>query len=201
MSRIFVICLFLPMLAFAGPVEDLKQFLATTRTLRADFSQLVVGKSGRKAQQSYGVVSLSRPGKLRWELTRPYAQLIVGNGQKFWIYDPDLAQVTIKKADQALSGSPAALLAGDNALEREFTLRSLGDSEGLSWIEAVPNNAESGFAKVRLGMQGTLLRAMELHDHFAQVTHLRFSGMERNLALPASLFTFVPPPGADVVGE
>lgn len=192
---------FLPLLAHAGAVDQLHQFLAGTRTLKADFSQMVVAKGGRKPQQSSGSVAISRPGKLRWDIEKPYPQLVVGDGEKIWIYDPELRQVTVRKAGLAISGSPAALLAGNNELERNFTLAEAGESDGMSWVEAVPKAGESGFEKVRLGFAGSDLKAMELHDSFGQTTLIRFSRLERNLSLPPATFKFTPPAGVDIVGE
>lgn len=191
----------LPALAWAGAVDQLHQFLRDTRTLRAEFSQLVTARSGKKPQQSSGLIAISRPGKLRWEIKKPYPQLMVGDGDRFWIYDPELQQVTVKKAGQAIGGTPAALLSGSNELERNFSLKESGEGEGLEWLEAVPRQGESGFEKVRMGFAGGELKAMELFDNFGQTTHVRFSRIERNPALPATLFKFTPPAGADVVGE
>lgn len=191
----------LPLAAQAGAIEQLHDFLKITRTLKADFSQSVLGKNGRKPQLSSGSVAISRPGKLRWEIAQPYPQLVVGDGEKIWIHDPELQQVTVRKAGQAISGSPAALLAGNNELERNFTLRDTGDQDGLAWVEATPKAAESGFEKVRLGFAGSDLKAMDLFDSFGQTTQIRFSRIEKNPALPASTFSFKPPAGADVIGQ
>jgi outer membrane lipoprotein carrier protein len=193
--------LLFPHFAHAGAVDQLHEFLKSTRTLKADFSQAVIGKGGRKPQQSVGVVAISRPGKLRWEIQKPYPQLIVGDGEKIWIHDPELQQVTVSKAGQAIGGSPAALLSGNNDLEKNFTLKEAGESEGLVWVEAVPRVSDSGFESVRLGFAGNDLKAMEMHDSFGQTTLIRFSKLERNPTLPASLFKFTPPAGADIVGE
>lgn len=190
-----------PAMALAGSIDQLRQFLDGTKTLRADFVQTVVAKNGGKPQQSSGTVAISRPGKLRWEIRKPYPQLMVGNGDKFWIYDAEMAQVTVKKAGQAIGGTPAALLSGGNVLDRDFTLKDAGKLDQLDWVEATPKSTESGFEKVRLGLAGNELRGMELRDSFGQTTYLRFSRIERNPALPASLFTFTPPAGADVIGE
>ena len=190
-----------PLLAAAGAVDQLHQFLSSTRTLKAEFSQMVVAKSGRKPQQSSGVVAISRPGKLRWDIQKPYPQLVVGDGEKIWIYDAELKQVTVRKAGQAISGSPAALLAGSNELEKNFTLSEAGAAEGMNWVEAIAKADESGFEKIRLGFVGADLRAMELYDNFGQTTHIRFSKLERNPQLPAATFKFTPPAGVDVVGE
>lgn len=190
-----------PLLAEAGAVDQLHQFLTSTRTLKAEFSQMVIGKGGRKPQQSSGLVVISRPGKLRWDIQKPYPQLVVGDGEKVWIYDTELKQVTLRKAGQAIGGSPAALLSGNNDLEKNFTLTEAGEAEGMIWVEATPKSSDSGFEKVRLGFAGGDLRAMELQDSFGQTTQIRFSKLERNPALPATTFKFVPPAGVDVVGE
>lgn len=190
-----------PGLATAGAIDQLHDFLRNTKTLKAEFAQAVIAKSGRKPQQSSGIVAISRPGKLRWEIQKPYPQLVVGDGEKIWIHDPELQQVTVRKAGQAIGGSPAALLSGSNELERNFTLKEAGESDGMAWVEATPKNNDSGFERVRLGFSGSDLKAMELLDSFGQTTLVRFSRLEKNPALPASTFRFTPPAGADVVGE
>lgn len=190
-----------PLLAQAGAVDQLHDFLKNTRTLKAEFAQMIIGKNGRKPQQSSGTVAISRPGKLRWEILKPYPQLVVGDGEKIWIHDPDLQQVTVRKAGQAIGGSPAALLSGSNELEKNFSLKEAGEAEGLSWVEATPKAGDSGFEKVRLGFAGNDLKAMELQDSFGQTTHIRFNKIERNPALPAATFKFVAPAGTDVVSD
>ena len=189
-----------PLAAEAGAIDQLHRFLQETRTLKADFAQIVISRGGRKPQQSAGTVAISRPGKLRWDIQKPYPQLVVGDGEKIWIYDSELKQVTVRPAGQALGGSPAALLAGKNELEKNFALAEAGESDGMDWVEALPKASDSGFEKIRLGFAGSDLAAMVLVDSFGQTTQIRFSKLERNPALPASTFKFSPPPGVDVVG-
>lgn len=191
----------LPALAQAGAIDQLHDFLKNTRSFKADFSQALLAKNGRKPQQSSGTVAVARPGKLRWEIAKPYPQLVVGDGERFWIHDPELQQVTVRKADKALGASPAALLSGSNDLERNFNLREVGEADGLAWVEATPKTGDSGFERVRLGFAGADLQAMELFDSFGQTTLVRFSRIERNPNLPAATFKFTPPAGADVIGE
>ncbi|KAB2928710.1 MAG: outer membrane lipoprotein chaperone LolA [Dechloromonas sp.] len=190
-----------PLLAQAGAVDRLHQFLSSTKTLKAEFSQLVISKGGRKPQESSGVVAISRPGKLRWDIRKPYAQLVVSDGEKVWIHDTELQQVTVRQVGKAIGGSPAALLSGSNDLERNFTLSEAGEREDMLWVEAVPKSGDSGFERVRIGFVGNDLKAMELQDSFGQTTLIRFSALERNPPLPPATFRFVPPAGVDVVGE
>jgi outer membrane lipoprotein carrier protein len=143
----------------------------------------------------------ARPGKFRWQIDKPYSQLLLGDGERVWVHDPDLRQVTVRKAGTALGGTPAALLAGESTIEKNFGLSETGDKDGLEWVEAIPKSQDSGFEKVRLGFAGNELRAMELLDSLGQTTSLLFTHLERNPRLAPALFRFTPPANVDVVGE
>ena len=187
--------------AQADSLAQLKQFMDGTRSARGSFTQQVFSKSGRKPQQASGTFAFSRPGKFRWTYEKPYAQLLVGDGSKLWAWDQELNQVTTKKLGQALGSTPAAILAGDNSLEKNFTLKDDGTADGLEWVEARPKADDSSFERIRMGFSGGQLKAMVLHDNFGQTTSLSFLQMERNPTLDAGLFRFVPPKGADVIGD
>ena len=186
--------------AEAAGIDQLKTFLAQTPSARGSFSQTVLGRSGRKPQESSGRFVFARPGKFRWIYEKPYEQLLVGDGRRFWSFDRDLNQVTVKKIGEALGSSPAALLAGES-LDKNFDLREGGSADGLEYIEARPKAQDSGFASVRMGFRAGLPRMMEIHDNFGQTTLLRFGSFEANPVLSGSEFQFAPPKGADVVGE
>lgn len=182
-------------------LEQLHQFLEGSKTAKATFTQSVINKSGKEGQKASGSMVYQRPGKFRWNYEKPYNQLIVGDGSKLWSYDKELNQVVIKPMSQALGSSPAALLAGDNALEKNFDLKDGGENGGLAWLDATPKNNEAGFERVRIGFKGGLPQAMEVRDNFGQTTVLQFVSFERNVSVTADMFHFVPPKGADVIGE
>ncbi|MEW6679125.1 MAG: outer membrane lipoprotein chaperone LolA [Pseudomonadota bacterium] len=196
---LFIFATALP--AQADALARLESFVDGTRGLKAQFSQTVFDAKGRKTQEASGTLFLSRPGKFRWVYSKPYAQLIVGDGSKLWIHDEDLDQVTVRKLDQAIGESPAALLAGNNDMGKLFNLKDTGEKDGLEWLEATPKGKDGSFEKVRMGFKGNDLMAMELQDNFGQTTQLRFTGLVRNPALGASLFRFKPPKGVDVLGD
>ncbi|MBI5329533.1 MAG: outer membrane lipoprotein chaperone LolA [Betaproteobacteria bacterium] len=187
--------------ALADAQKRLESFVSHTKTLKARFHQTVTDRNKRKTQESSGTLFFQRPGKFRWVYEKPYSQVLVGDGKKLWIHDEDLDQVTVRKLDQAIGESPAALLAGDNDIDKRFHLKDIPDKDGLEWIEATPKGKEGSFERVRLGFKGDDLHAMELVDNFGQTTVLRFSGFERNPSLGASLFRFTPPKGADIIGD
>lgn len=185
----------------AGGIDRLSAFIAGAKTVEADFTQTVVDKSGRVTQEASGTMAFARPGRFRWDYRRPYEQIIVGDGKKLWLYDADLEQVTVKPLGDVVAGTPAALLAGDDAIEKYFTLRDAGESAGLEWLEATPRSRDTTFDRIRMGFRGDVLVQMELFDHFGQRTTLKLANLRRNPAIAPSRFTFTPPKGADIIGE
>ncbi len=197
---LFLLCLF-PAVVSASGTEALKSFLSQTQSVKARFAQMVLDRNMKPLQQAQGVMQFSRPGKFRWDYTKPYEQTIVGDGSQLWIYDKDLNQVTVRKLDRALGSSPAALLAGRNDLERDFTLSDSGSKDGIDWLDAVPKSRDTAFERVRMGFGKSGLAAMELRDQFGQITVITFADIERNPQIPAEVFRFTPPKGADVISE
>jgi len=198
---VLLAALLAPALALAAGVERFQSYLRGTQTARADFEQQVFDRERKLVQESKGSFSFLRPGRLRWTYAQPYPQLIVGDGARVWIYDEDLNQVTVRAMARALGSTPAALLAGAADVERAFELADAGARDGLEWLEAKPREREAGFERIRLGMGPVGVQAMELTDHFGQTTVLRFSNVVRNPQLDPASFRFVPPKGADVLGE
>ncbi|MDH2917595.1 MAG: outer membrane lipoprotein chaperone LolA [Sideroxydans sp.] len=192
----------MPVLAHAAAIEKLKTFIAATHSAQANFTQEVRDQNGKRVQSAAGVMQFQRPGKFRWAYQKPYEQLIVGDGARFWLYDVDLNQVTVKKLDAALGSSPAALLSGSNEIERGFNLKEDGASDSLEWLQASAKASDTSFDKIRMGFNAqSELVVMELNDAFGHKTVLRFSNMQHNPKFPSTQFHFTPPSGADVLGE
>ena len=187
--------------AAASSLEHYQTFLNGTQSARAGFEQKVYDRDGRLVQNTKGSFVFQRPGRFRWIYDKPADQVIVGDGQRVWIYDRQLNQVTVRKVARALGATPAALLAGGTGIEASFELSDAGKKDGLEWMEAKPREKEAGFERVRMGFSAEGLAAMELTDHFGQVTRLRFTNLVRNPKVDAAEFRFDPPKGADVLGD
>jgi len=201
MKKILWLVLLLSLPAAASTLDQLRAFIRTTHSATADFTQTVLDQQLTTLQRASGTLVFSRPGKFRWQYQTPYPQLIVGDGDKLWLYDQQLKQVTVRKLGQALGSTPAALLAGDGAIEQYFHLKDLGKNGALDWLEATPKQNTGSFASIRLGFRGDMLAVMELHDHFGQTTIIRFHDFRRNPPINPAMFRFTPPPGVDVIGE
>jgi len=197
----FLFLLFLSFPVLASGLDDFLAFNSSSKTATGRFEQQVFDRGGKAVERASGTFAFQRPGRFRWTYEKPHKQLLVGDGSKLWIHDPDLNQVTVKRIDQAMSSTPAALLAGKDDITTLFTLRDAGAADGLNWVEATPKAQDTGFEKVRLGLQGKTLAAMELYDSLGGHTMLRFSDIKSNAAVSAESFRFTPPKGADVLED
>ena len=201
MKKYLLLLLLCSFPAFANGLDDFLAFNSSSKTASGRFDQQVFDRGGKAVEKASGTFTFQRPGKFRWAYQKPYEHLIVGDGERVWIYDRDLNQVIVKKLDRALGSTPAALLAGSGALESNFELSDGGSRDGLEFVDAKPRTPDTGFERVRIGFANNLPREMELKDTLGNMTTLKFETFERNPAQDASQFRFTPPPGADVVGE
>ncbi len=199
--RFLLLLAFLFSFSAQASVERFQSFLRTTQSARGDFEQKVYDRTGKLVQESKGSFVFLRPGRFRWTYAKPVDQLIVGDGERVWIHDRDLNQVTVRRLARALGSTPAALLAGASDVEKAFDLKDAGQRDGLEWLDAVPKERDAGFEAIRIGFGPAGIQAMQLTDHFGQRTELRFSNIARNPKLDAAEFRFQPPAGADVLGE
>ena len=186
-----------PAFAGNGP-ERLDAFLDQVRSLRAEFQQSVFDEDARPLDEASGMVYIQRPGRFRWDYSEPYPQEIVGDGEKVWIYDSELEQVTVRPLGDALGDTPVMLLSSDRPVEQSFEVRAIDGPDGYEWAGLRPLGDQVSFTEIRLGFDGDTLRVMELKDAFGQLTRLRFAKVERNPKLAPTLFQFTPPEGADV---
>lgn len=180
------------------PVEQLKSFLATTKSLTADFKQVTLNENNQPVESSEGLFYLSRPGQFRWSYKTPYVQEIVSAKGKIYFYDADLEQVTIKKMDDSLGATPALLLSGEIDLDENFTLQDQGVDEDLQWVKLSPKNEESGFNYILIGLNDGAIGGMELSDNFGQLTRIYFSNVKTNSKIEKEIFEFTADEGVDV---
>ena len=201
---LFSLLICLPLLAQASALEQFKAFVAGTKSARGEFTQRMVKEEGGKMRVSStanGVFLFARPGKFIWTYQKPYEQILQADGEKLFIYDKDLNQVTIKILGNAIGTSPAAILFGSNDLEKNFTLSEGGLREGIEWLQAIPKAKDTSFEKIGIGLKDGVPVAMELRDSFGQISLLSFTKFEKNPSLPANQFHFALPKGADVLQQ
>lgn len=198
------ICLFqLPVYADDTSAKDLSALLTKLNAIKADFTQIITDKNAKQIQQSVGQMYMQRPGKFRWDVKKPSKQLVVTNGKKIWIYDPDLEQVTIRALTKEVGESPAMLLTNPSTtIEKDYQVQSIkASAKDLQWFSLIPKNQNSMFAKIKLGFNKNEIREMELQDHIGHTTSIAFYNINMNPSLPENIFSFKPPAHVDVIDE
>jgi outer membrane lipoprotein carrier protein len=182
-------------------VARLTALLSQAKTLTGRFSQLTLDGSGTQLQETAGEMALQRPGLFRWHTDAPAEQLLVSNGQKVWLYDPDLQQVTIQVMDQRLTHTPALLLSGDvSKISENFEVTF---KEGGSVVDFIlkPKAKDSLFDNLRLSFRNSVINDMQLVDSVGQRTNILFLGVKMNEPVSASQFSFEIPAGVDVIEQ
>ncbi len=187
--------------AHAGALEQFKTFVSQTKAAKGEFVQRQMKEGGKVSNPASGTFVFARPGKFIWAYAKPYEQVLQADGEKLYIYDKDLNQVTVKKLGNALGSSPAAILFGSNDLEQNFTLKEIANKDGLEWLQATPKTRDTSFEQITIGLRGGLPEAMELRDSFGQTSLLSFKKFEKNPVLGLDHFKFVAPKGADVLNQ
>ena len=186
----------------ADSVTRVDAYLGSLKTLTAQFSQVVQDKRGLITDRATGTLAISRPNRFRWDYREPYAQTIVADGRKLWLYDPDLEQVTVRLLEQGLGATPAMLLSGSGKVGDAFTSGPVAQRGNWTWYPLLPKQHGSDFERVSLAFdRRNELAAMELVDKLGQTTTIEFAELRRGVKLDDRTFTFVPPKGADVIGE
>lgn len=200
---LFFSLLFAATASQASPgIDALNHFYSNVRSLDTDFQQVLLDDTGEIVQTGRGHFTLSRPSRFRWEYTQPYRQVMISDGQQFWFYDKDLAQVTERPARETLQGSPAELLAGSGNINDQFQVSDLGARGDLHWVKLVPRQQRSDFNEILMAFTDSQRpRLMELRDNLGQTTQITFSALQVNPAVNARLFQFTPPQGVEVVRD
>ena len=189
-----------PFLAHAASAADeLRQFVENVNTLSGRFAQTQTDEHGELVTSGAGTVAIQRPGQFRWAYEQPYEQLMVCDGKKIWAYDPDLAQVTVRDAGEALSGTPAELLAQNARLSDNFTITDLGETRGLRHVRLAPKSEQSEFKSIELWLKAGVPQRLKFSDPLGGHTEVELRDLKVNTRLDPASFRFTPPKGVEVV--
>ncbi len=204
MNKIFFAFLILSFNVIADGISDLNAFVNNVSTMSSEFSQVVLDKKGLKLQDVEGVMLFKRPNKFRWDYLKPYQNQIISDGDRLFMYDQDLRQVSINPIAKVAGSTPLLIIAGKN-IEKYFTLRNIEDqvanemNQNIKWVEAVPIEEGAGFSKVILGLTENKLSVMKIVDAFEHSTTISFKNAKYNVTLVDNDFLFKLPTGVDVV--
>lgn len=201
LALLLLVSICAPALAAESAGSRMEAFSANLQSVRADWTQTVTAANGDIGEEARGTLALEAPRQFRWEALEPYRQLIVADGRKVWVYDPDLLQVTVRDQGAAEAHSPLTVLTDLSQLDRDFVASESGERDGLAWLKLVSRAPEPEFEYAELGFSDSGLERMIFKDLLGNVTEIRFDDWQRNAELPADTFRFTPPDDVDVIGD
>ncbi len=183
--------------------QTLNHLLANVDSIQANFNQRIVDKNANVVQRSEGYLLLQRPGKFRWQVTKPNSQLVVSNSIRLWVYDPDLDQVTVRLLRKEIGDTPALLLSNTHAaIAERFKVEAVSEAKDIiQWFLLTPKNEDNQMLFIKLGFLNNKIRGMVLADHLGHTTIIDFSNVVTNTHFSQARFNFIPPRGVDVIDE
>ncbi|MBP8284960.1 MAG: outer membrane lipoprotein chaperone LolA [Chromatiaceae bacterium] len=186
-------------LALAAPSGEarLKDYLKGLNTLTSEFHQYTLSADGGRMIESEGTFYLQRPGRFRWEYRAPMEQVIVADGDRVWLHDIELDQISHQSQSSALDGTPAQLLASNEPIDRYFEIFTWDPGDGRDWVELQPKKADGQVTRIRIGFIGEALDTLLMEDSFGQITRFSFLDTKRNTKLDPKLFKLDRPIGGD----
>lgn len=197
-----ILMLFGMMQSFADSNEPrLQRYLENYKSLTGQFTQMISSEKSQHIQSSAGEFWIQKPNRFRWHYSTPYVQKIISNGEKLWIYDEDLEQVTIKEASESIESSPLAVIVGATSLDTAFDVTPVDGLDNLQWLRLIPKAESNSFEFIEVGFKNGLLSKMRLKDNFGQTTHLTFTDVMVDTSIDTNRFEFAVPEGADVFNE
>jgi outer membrane lipoprotein carrier protein len=187
-------------------VQALESAYRKVGDLQAGFEQTSFNRAMNQTIEARGTFYLKKPGKLRWEYVTPTPQQIVSDGQRLWVYTPQLKQVNVSGAPEALAGPAGSFLQGLGQLREHFQARFLNpaqptDADGRVVLDLTPRTPGPLLARlvVAVDPRSWLVRKAVVYDELGNTVTVRFDEPRVNAGLADSLFTYVPPPGVTVV--
>ena len=145
-----------------------------------------------------GTLLLRKPGRMRWDYSKPKGKLFVDDGKYLWIYTPDdnrVERMKLQESDDVRA--PVAFLLGKLHFDKEFQHLQAKQEGTLTRITAEPKTDTLPYSQVEFVVSA------DAQIHGLRVTYFDKSVLEFNFdqekvdpPLDAKLFQFQMPPGA-----
>lgn len=176
--------------------DRLREFQQQTRSLRGQFQQQIIESNGLVDDEPRsGEFWVERPNKIRWHYRQPYEQLIVADGVKVWLFDPDLDQVLVRDLETDSDDVAGLLLGSSEDITQRFTVTSMSANQYL----LVPLAAESVIEQVVIEFEQQLMVSLEVRDKLGTTSKFEFFEQQANPDINPKQFRFIAPDGVDVV--
>jgi outer membrane lipoprotein carrier protein len=175
------------------------------KDMQGDFVQTYEGGVLRTKTTESGVLTIKRPGRMRFTYTKPEKKEFVSDGTRLYTHLVADKQVIVSPApgpDQ--SDIPAMFLAGQSDLSRDYTpsFTALpGAASGLVTLKLVPKKKSAEYESIGIGIDPKTLQIQFLTavDTQGGRSSFAFSNLKENRGLSDKDFEFRIPRGVEVL--
>ena len=184
-------------------LQQIEDKYAQSPTLTAEFTQINLIAALNQTKTSTGTLIFKRPGKVRWETTKPDPNLLVSDGKTYWYYTPPFdadehGQLIEKKSTEVQSRLANTLLSGSFSMAKDMVIKQESPSRFL----LIPKKRASGTitqTELEVNVANKLIEKVTLTHKGGNRTEITLNNIELGKDFPDSTFTFTPPPNTDRV--
>ena len=187
---------------------DLQRKYAAIKDFSADFVHTYAGGVLKKQITESGRVLIKKPGKMRWEYTKPEQKLFVSDGVKMYSYLPQDKQAIVTSVPQGDEATtPMLFLTGKADLTRDFTASIVETPRelpsGAESLKLVPKTRQPDYDWLVVAADPKSLAIVGLVTVDAQggKSSFSFTNLKENVGLADKDFAFKIPRGVDVVTD
>lgn len=172
------------------------------RTMQLAFEQTQSGM-GQIARTESGTLLIAKPGRMRWDYSKPAGKFFLTDGKLAYYYSPNSRQVMRSKIkDSEDLRAPLAFLIGQLDFQRDFKEFRTTPEGANTYIIGTPKSPRAPYTQVDfLVTPDYRIELLKVTGQDGSVTRYRLSQEKANPVLGASTFAFVKPEGAELVDE
>ena len=196
---IYFFIFFSSSISFAEDInkDNFLNFLASQKYLSASFNQRVISQG--KERNITGSLLADRNTRFKLVYEEPYNEIFMSDGKNLLRFDKELDQLVIRPIENLLKETPLGLLSLPEAeLRKVFFIKSCENQGGSSVCHLNLIKDEGYLFDVQIKIVNRFVASLKYKDTFGQKVTINFfnSSSEK---IPPSKFTFIPPPGIDIV--
>ena len=157
--------------------------------------------AGRGRRKEEGLLSLRKPGRMRWDYTSPKGKLFLSDGKYFYLLEPDSKRVQKTKVKESEDmHAPLGFLLGRLDFDKDFQRFESRPEGPDTWIAAIPKSDQLPYTKVEFVVTPQhQIRRVRVTGQDLSILDFAFTGEKVNPPLSSKLFEFAVPPGAEIV--
>ena len=170
------------------------------KTLEVSFSETYTAQ-GRPRQTESGMLTLRKPGRMRWDYSTPTGKLFLSDGKDVYLYTPESKKVVKEplKISEDMR-APLAFLLGKLDFQKEFRDFQIKPEGDGYLITAKAKTDKLPYDDIKLTTAPDFqIRNLEIRAADQSVLAFKFDNEKLNPAVNDGLFKFQMPPGATLV--